>query len=123
MWECRSSTWLGLGLGLGSGLELGSGSGLRLGFRFRGRFSIRVRVRDVRFRVRVRSHQKVLGTDREAAVSKGADPVPHEGLVQATYDLVAVEEDVRLRLAQVLEEEGAAAHAVPSLAAVEGTRL
>ena len=82
-----------------------------------------MKVRVVRFRVRVRSHQKVLGTDREAAVSKGADPVPHEGLVQATDDLVAVEEDVRLRLAQVLEEEGAAAHAVPSLAAIEGARL
>ena len=53
-----------------------------------------MKVRVVRFRVRVRSHQKVLGADREAAVSKCADPVPHEGLVQATDDLVAVEKDI-----------------------------
>ena len=69
------------------------------------------------------AHEKVLGADREAPVAKGAEPVADERLVQPADDLVAVEEDGGLRLAQVLEEEGAAAHAVPPFAAVEGARL
>ena len=40
--------------------------------------------------------EEVLGTDGEAAVSKRADPIADERLVQSTDDLIAVEEDLHV---------------------------